>query len=156
MKATLILLGLLLVVVAGMFAVGSSWSGPAAALVPFTILAEGPHSVIDSRVNYLITTQEEFAALWELLKEPPPAPTVDFSANVVAAVFAGEAPTTGYAIAVAEVEDADSRIVKIELARPDESCVLAQSLTAPYQIIELPKTSLPFTHSDIWTTKACQ
>ena len=150
------LLGLVLVVaIGGVVMLGPRQSGPAAATVPFTALAEGPRSDVSSRVNYLIETQEELDALWELLKEPPPPPTVDFNTKVVAAVFAGEVPTTGYAIAVAEVEDVDKRVVKIELTKPDESCVLAQSVTAPYQIIELPKTSLPFTHADTWVTKAC-
>jgi len=72
------------------------------------------------------------------------------------AVFAGEVPTAGYDIAVAEVEDADKRMVKIELTRPDEGCVLAQSMTAPYQVIELPKTSLLFTHADTWVIKSCE
>jgi len=127
-----------------------------AVIVPFTALAEGPRSKVESRVNYLIDTQEELAELWKFLEEPPPVPTVDFKTKVVAAVFAGEVPTSGYDINVVEVQDADKRVVKIELIKPDESCILAQSLTAPYQVIELPKTSLPFTHADTWTTKVCQ
>jgi len=156
MKVTLVFLGLALVVaMAGVSMKNSNRGGPAAVTVPFTALAEGARSEVSSRVNYLVTTQEELSALWELLKEPPPPPTVDFNAKVVAAVFAGKAPTTGYSITVAEVQDVDKRVVKIELTKPDESCVLAQSVTAPYQIIELPKTSLPFTHADTWVTKPC-
>ncbi len=128
---------------------------PSAVVVPFIALAEGSRSKVESRVNYLIETQEELVKLWKFLEEPPPVPTVDFNIKIVAAVFAGEVPTSGYDIAVVEVQDADNRIVKIELTKPDESCVLAQSVTAPYQVIELPKTSLPFTHADTWTTKSC-
>ena len=126
-----------------------------AVAVPFTKLAEGSQSKVVARVNYLITTQEELAKLWKLIEEPSRVPKVDFNANVVAAVFAGEAPTAGYAIKVVRVEDADKRIVNVELTRPDETCVLAQSVVAPYQIVELPKTSLPFTHADTWATKTC-
>src|SRR3989344_5324165 len=110
MRTPFVLFGLILIAaVAGVFMLGSDRGGPAAAIVPFTTLAEGPQSKVPSRVNYLITTQEEFAELWELLKEPPPPPTVDFNKNVVAAVFAGEAPTSGYDIAVVEGEDIDNR-----------------------------------------------
>ncbi len=126
------------------------------ATVPFTTLAQGTDSTVASRTNYLITTQSQLAELWTFLKQPPPVPTVDFSSKVVAAIFAGELPTTGYSIAVAAVEDAGKRIVKVDIEKPDQSCVLAQSTTAPYQVVELPKTSLPFTHDDIWTTKVCQ
>ncbi|MDP2655850.1 MAG: protease complex subunit PrcB family protein [bacterium] len=128
----------------------------ASVIVPFTALAEGSRSKVESRVNYLITTQEELVELWKFLEEPPPVPKVDFTKKVVAAVFAGKAPTSGYDINVVEVQDADKRVVKIELIKPDESCILAQSLTAPYQVVELPKTSLPFTHADVWTTKSCK
>ena len=128
---------------------------PSAVIVPFIALAEGSRSKVELRVNYLIDTQEELAELWKFLEEPPPVPKVDFTKKVVAAVFAGEAPTSGYDINVVEVQDADKRVVKIELVKPDESCILAQSLTAPYQVIELSKTSLPFTHADVWTTKPC-
>lgn len=138
-----------------MMGMGIGHVGSTVATVPFTTLATGAQSAVTSRVDYLITSQDQLTQLWTLLQEPPPVPTVDFSTQVVVAVFAGQAPTTGYGIAVAEVEDASSRIVKVELTKPDGSCVLAQSTTAPYQIVELPKTSLPFTHDDIWTTKAC-
>jgi len=156
MRTVLVFVGLvLLAVVAGVFMTSSDRGGPAAVTVPFTALAEGSRSEVTSRVNYLIDTQEELARLWDLLQEAPPIPTVDFNTKVVAAVFAGEVPTAGYDIAVTEVEDADDRVVRIELVKPNESCVLAQSVTAPYQVIELPKTSLPFTHADTWTTKPC-
>ena len=155
MKKKLPLLGLAILVVAGVLMTGPVRPSPAAVIVPFTTLAEGPHSTVTSRANYLITTQEELNELWSFLKQPPPVPTIDFNTHVVAAIFAGEFPTAGYDIAVAEVEDADKRIVKVELTKPEESCMLAQSTTAPYQVVELPKTSLPFTHDDIWTIKAC-
>ena len=150
-------LGLVVIVaMAGMFMVGPDRGGPAAVIVPFTALAEGAQSEVSARVNYLITTPEELAELWKLLKEPPPPPTVDFDKNVVAAIFAGEVPTAGYSITVAEVRDTADRMVKVELTKPGEGCVLAQSVAAPYQIIELPKTSLPFTHEDIVTTVRCR
>ena len=139
----------------GEYPPSSVMNQPSAVIVPFTALAEGSRSKVESRVNYLIETQEELVELWKFLEEPPPVPKVDFTKKVVAAVFAGKVPTSGYDIAVIEVQDADKRIVKIELIKPDESCILAQSLTAPYQVIELPKTSLPFTHADVWTTKTC-
>ena len=128
---------------------------PSAVIVSFEALAEGSRSKVESRVNYLITTQEELAELWKFLEEPPPVPTVDFNKKVVVAVFAGEVPTSGFDIAVVEVQDFNKRVVKIELIKPDKSCILTQSMTAPYQVIELPKTLLPFTHSDIVTTASC-
>ena len=127
-----------------------------AVVVPFTEIRRGPQSTIEKRVNYFITSHNQFGELWKIINATGTPPTIDFKTHSVVAVFAGEVPTSGYDIAVVKVEDADKRVVNIELIKPDESCVLAQSLTTPYQVIELPKTSLPFTHADTWTTKSCR
>ena len=43
-------------------------SQPSAVIVPFITLAEGSRSKVESRVNYLIPTQEELAELWAFLE----------------------------------------------------------------------------------------
>jgi hypothetical protein len=82
-------------------------------------------------------------------------PDIDFSKDVVIAVFMGAEPTLGYSIAVASVEDGDNRAVAVTLTRPGGSCVLDKSVTQPYQIIVLPKTSLAFAHKDQVRTVGC-
>jgi hypothetical protein len=134
---------------------GSTPAPVSAVPVSFTTLAQGSQSKIDYRVNYLIVNQNQLSELWTFLKQPPPAPQVDFNTNVVAAIFAGEVPTGGYSIAVAAVEDATKRIVKVNITKPGQNCVLTQSTNAPYQVVEVPKTSLPFTHADVWATTTC-
>jgi hypothetical protein len=158
MKKTPIVLGIIIVIVIALVVAllrPANGPSPAVAVVPFTPLAQGSESAVTSRVNYLITSQDQLNELWGFLDQPPPIPSINFNTNVVIAIFGGEFPTTGYSVAVAEVVDGDSRLVKVELAKPDQSCVLAQSTTTPYQVVELPKTSLPFTHDDMWTTTAC-
>lgn len=123
--------------------------------VPFTELARGAQSTIGRRVNYLITSPGQFRELWEMVGAEGPAPDIDFSENVVVAVFAGEKPTAGYGIAVSEVEDADARTITVTLTEPGGDCVLAQVITSPYQIIQLPKTTLNLIHKDVSTTVGC-
>ena len=171
MRDTLIIIGLALVaVVAGSFiflygrgslsntsssAVPYGAPVAAAATVPFTELAQGAHSTVSARANYRITSQTQLAELWKMIDARGQTPVIDFAANDVIAVFAGKEPTAGYAIAVSKVEDANTREVTVALTSPGGSCVLAQSVTAPYQVIELPKTSLALTHVDQAITASC-
>ncbi len=171
MKDTLIIVGLALVaVIAGSFiflygrgslsnasssAVTYGAPGAAAATVPFTELAQGAHSTITVRANYLITSKAELAKLWKMIDARAQVPVVDFAKNDVIAVFAGKKPTAGYAVAVSKVEDTNTREVTVALTSPGGNCVLAQSVTEPYQVIELPKTALALTHVDQEITASC-
>lgn len=123
--------------------------------VSFTTLAEGQQSQVSSRTNYLIHTDAQLRDLWKLLnREDSPSP-VDFDQNTVAAVFMGERPTAGHSIAVTKVEDDGERTVFVALSAPGASCISAQVITAPYQVIALPKTSLAYAHEDSATTAGC-
>lgn len=133
----------------------SNENSAAAVAVPFTELAHGTQSTIGRRVNYLIASPEQFRELWELIGAEEPLPDIDFSESAVAAVFAGEKPAAGYDIAVSRVEDADARTITITLTEPGSDCVLAQVITAPYQVIKLPGTTLKLVHEDISTTVSC-
>jgi hypothetical protein len=123
--------------------------------VPFQEIVRGDHSKISVRKNYIITSSAEFTELWKLIGAPGVPPTIDFKTDSVIAVFTGNKPTAGYSIEVASVEDGVSRKVQIMLANPGGSCLLAQSSTAPFQVIQLAKTSLALTHEDIVITKSC-
>ena len=125
-------------------------------IVPFIELAQGTQSSVSRRTNYLITSESQLDELWNMTDAKGIPPTVDFTKNYVAGVFSGKEPTTGYAITVSKVMDVKSRIVTVTLVSPDTSCILAQSMTAPYQIISLPKTSLPFAHEDQTITVSCK
>src|SRR3989338_8171637 len=85
--------------------------GPMAAgtSIPFTELASGTDARVDTRVNYLITTDEELRDLWKLLDGASERPTIDFTRDAVLALFAGEEPTAGYRIAVSAITDTGER-----------------------------------------------
>jgi hypothetical protein len=128
---------------------------PVAVAVPFTELARGMQSDVKTRVNYLITSAEGLEKLWEMIDAAGTPPAVDFKKESVIAVFAGEKPTTGYAIEVVKVEDAIARTVSITLTKPGGSCVVGQAITAPYQVITVPLTTRSFAHEDVSTTTGC-
>ncbi len=124
-------------------------------VVSFIELAHGAHSTVKTRVNYLITSEGQLGELWKMVDAAGQAPLVDFSSDSVIAVFAGTEPTAGYAITVSKVTDGTTRTVAVTLSSPDSTCILAQSKTAPYQVVELPKTALPLAHEDVATTTNC-
>ena len=134
---------------------GSFPNNSAAVVVPFTRIVQGDHSKVAARVNYLITSADEFDKLWEMVDASGTPPVVDFKTNVVMAVFAGEQPTTGYAINVSNIEDSTERNVSLTLAKPQSDCIEGQVITAPYEIVMVPATSLPLTHEDKITTNIC-
>ncbi len=126
---------------------------PPAKTVPFTPLAQGEQSVVNERVNYLITSPAQLDELWKTLQATGTPPTVDFSTQNVLAVFAGSKSSS--AIKIAKIEDSDARMVSIMIAMPDGACA-AKSSASPYQIVAVAASSLPLAHEDIVATTSCQ
>jgi hypothetical protein len=162
MRETLTIIGIAVVAaLVGLVAFTYSEAPAPAAEVPrgtnvyFTELASGDQSTVTRRVNYLITSPEELTKLWGMITTEVEQPTIDFENRQVIAVFAGEEPTAGHTIRVTRVRDGDSRQVEVLLTSPGGSCILAEELTQPYYVIELPKTELALTHTNTATTTSC-
>ncbi|OHB18994.1 MAG: hypothetical protein A2854_02485 [Parcubacteria group bacterium RIFCSPHIGHO2_01_FULL_56_18] len=124
-------------------------------VVAFTELASGTQSSVVVRKNYLITSSGQLRELWKLIKAGGEPPAVDFSTHSVIAVFAGREPTGGYAISVTRVTDDTERMVSITTTSPGISCLVTESVTVPYQVIEIPATTLHLAHEDLVTTTSC-
>ena len=152
---------LLALIATGVFFVAEERATPAGSLsgvssVPFVELSRGQHAQITSRVNYLITSEEGLTELWKLLDSDSPAPAIDFSSRSVVAVFAGEQATGGHEISVTKIEDGSLRTVVVARTMSSDGCMVRQSLTTPYQVVEIPATTLSFTHTDVLVTKVCK
>lgn len=126
-----------------------------ATVVPFTKLARGMRSTVTTRVNYSITSADQLDRLWKMIDATSTPPAVDFKTQTVIAVFAGQKATDGYSIAVSKVADTESRMVSVTLASPESTCPAKKSTIAPYEIVVVPSTSIPFAHEDISITTAC-
>ncbi len=76
--------------------------------------------------------------------DPQPAPAVDFSAEMVVAVFLGEEATGGYEVEVTRAELAGSNLrLYYREKGPPPDAIVAQVLTQPYHIVKLPKYRIP-------------
>jgi hypothetical protein len=116
-----------------------------AAAVPFSTLAKGLASGVGQPTQVVVRDPNDWAALWSRHMRtqiaPPPPPTVDFSRDMVVALFMGERSTGGYAIEVTRIERIDSSLsVHYRITRPDPGAMQAQALTQPFHLVALPRT----------------
>lgn len=124
-----------------------------AVIVPFTEIARGSSSAIPTRVNYHLTSPDQLHDLWQTIGAVGTPPAVDFKTRAVLAIFAGKEPSS--AIAIAKIEDTDTRLVSIVVAKPDTACAKEGVTASPYEIVTVPATTLPLTHKDILATTSC-
>jgi hypothetical protein len=116
----------------------------------FTTISVGSHSGYGSQANLVIQDSQAWIDLWNqhmlFMVEPLPVPEVDFSTNMVVAVFMGVVNTAGYALHIYEVVETESTIVvKMERTEPGPSCIVPQVLTQPYHMIQIARTEKPVT-----------
>lgn len=120
--------------------------------VPFTTLTRGRQSIVDRRVNYVLTSSKQLNEIWQIVNATGTPPRVDFKKQAVFVVFAGNESSSS--IAVAKIEDANARKVSIAITKPD--CTVPPSSASPYEIVAVPATSLPLTHEDLPTLVSCK
>jgi len=121
-----------------------------AATVSFVTLAKGLASGVAQPTQLVVRSQNDWAALWSRhmrtqVASPPP-PSVDFSHDMVVALFMGERPTGGYAIEVTRIErTAQGLTVHYRTSRPDPSAMQTQALTQPFHLVTVPRVDDPVT-----------
>ena len=116
----------------------------------FTTISVGTHSGYGSQANLVIQDSQAWVDLWNqhmlFMVEPLPVPEVDFSTNMVVAVFMGVEPTGGYALHIYEVvETGLTIVVKMERTEPGPTCIVPQVLTQPYHMVQIARTEKPVT-----------
>ena len=130
---------------------------PAAAEVAYARITQGMHANVNMRVNYLIRSADDLASLWQALGDAGRQPAVDFTQYAVLALFAGQVPNPGYTITASKITDtAVNRLVSITLTSPGAGCFEPQVIATPYELVLVPRTSLPLAHEDITAIVDCQ
>lgn len=102
-------------------------------------IARGDHSNIDQRREVVVRSQKEWAALWRQHDFEREAPRVDFTKEMVVAVFLGSQTTAGHAVRIVEsASDASGFVIRYQVDRPNAGGVAAQVLTFPFHIVAMP------------------
>lgn len=114
-------------------------SAPGAPVNMQTIAAD-QMSAIDSARQVVARTAAEFDTLWKAHAPGRPAPSVDFSKNMVIGVFLGSRPSSGFGVEIVSVQrEGDALVVRYTERRPGRDTMSAQIMTAPAQLVVVPR-----------------
>lgn len=114
----------------------------------FVSIAKGVNSGITTPGAHAARDADQWQALWaehaRIQVPAPPPPQVDFERNTVVFVSAGSRPTGGYALAVERAEVYQGKLsISARESAPQPGSMLTQALTAPFEIVLVPRTALP-------------
>ncbi len=106
-----------------------------------TTLAKGDASGIVDPSRTVVRDLPGWHALWTAhAGGDAHAPDVDFTTRVVAAAFAGERPSPGYAVEIGEPQrEGASLVVPVSETQPGRGMIAAQMIVTPFHIVTLPR-----------------
>jgi hypothetical protein len=102
------------------------------------------YSGVSEAQTVLISDASAWEALWAKHKREqdpvPRPPSIDFSQQMVVAVFAGERPDTCAAVTIQKVYRANGRlVVEYTEPTPDPAAVCSALTTHPSQLVTIPR-----------------
>lgn len=118
-------------------------------------------SQLPTDVRLAIMDTADWTAIWKRIVGPSstaPAPTVDFSREMLLVVGMGEAPCMGYQINIDTVfRDADKRIYAVVREREHGSrCGCLNEVVSPVDVIRVPRSLRPVTFLERKETNVCE
>jgi PrcB C-terminal len=129
---------------------GSYRMAAAGGAVKSAILREwkGFNGGLEAPAEKVIRTQQEWTTLWHQTHAnqvpAPAAPKVDFTTEMVVAVFMGQRPTGGYAVTIEDVAAGKKEVrVTVREQSPPPDAITAQVITEPYHMVVVKKSALP-------------
>jgi hypothetical protein len=106
----------------------------------FTSIARGPISAVTDAQQVVVRSQPEWEVLWASHSAAQPVPAVDFSTEMVAAIFLGTRATGGFSVQVTGTRhEGDALVIEYADRRPGRRDVVTQILTAPFHMVRLPR-----------------
>jgi hypothetical protein len=110
------------------------------ATVAFTTVARDTDSQISEPREAIARSTDEWRMLWNAHSSEA-APAIDFSRFVVAGVFLGTRPTSGYTAEIVRVNN-QGGVTTIEYReqRPGAGEITLQVLTMPFHLVRIPRT----------------
>jgi VWFA-related protein len=119
-------------------------ASPGGAAVPMTTISSDQMSGVDAARQVVAKTAAEFEALWRQHAPGRPAPAIDFTKNMVVAVFLGSRPSGGFQVQITDVRrDGDGLLVTWAERAPGRDQMSAQVMTAPSQLVTVPRFDGP-------------
>ncbi len=118
---------------------------PTVKRLDITEISQGTSSHYDEKEDLVIKDESTWKAVWEKHisnRDPQPElPNVDFSNEMVIAVFNDIKPSGGYSVEILMVKDKPDRVEVFLIERsPSPEEIVTSALTQPYHIIKIPKS----------------
>jgi hypothetical protein len=106
-------------------------------------IEKGDQSNVDEAKQVLVRTDAEWTRLWQQHNPDRPRPKVDFSKDMVVAVFMGSRPNAGFSTTITSAMAANGAlVVRYTETTPGAGRVSAQILTFPYHIVAIAKSDV--------------
>jgi hypothetical protein len=106
-------------------------------------IAKGDQSNIESPMQTVVRTDAEWSALWHRHAFEREKPNVDFSKEIVIAVFMGSRPNAGFSTTILSALAVKGvLVVRYRETMPSPGALTAQVLTFPYHIVAIPKVEV--------------
>jgi PrcB C-terminal len=136
-----VLLGLTAMLLVG--CASNAWAEP----LPIRTLVKGAFSGIQEPKQEVIRDKATWEKTWAKhsasSKSAGKMPEVDFSKEMVIFVTMGRKNTGGYSIQVTKVEPMGDKLrITVSRTAPPAGAMTIQALTAPFQIVAVPKSDL--------------
>lgn len=101
---------------------------------------KGDQSNVDDRKQVIARTDAEWTRLWQQHSPDRKRPAVDFSRDMVVAVFMGSRNTAGFGVEITGTSEANGAlVVRYRETVPPSGAMTAQVITAPYHLVSVPK-----------------
>ncbi len=108
--------------------------------LPIRSVDRGTQSNVDEGKQAVARTEAEWAALWKSHEYDRPMPKVDFSKEMVVAVFMGSRPTAGFAVEIVSAAVRDGAlVVSYRETMPPAGTITAQIVTSPFHVAAVEK-----------------
>jgi hypothetical protein len=116
---------------------------------------------ISRRARLVIRDRDEFNELWKqiirLASDKPALPEVDFSREMIIVAAMGQQPSSGYEIIIDSACEVDNQLEVLVRSTNYLKCGLQLGIvTAPVDIVRLPKTDLPVVFRETEVTSDCK
>jgi hypothetical protein len=113
-------------------------------IVNYEVIQQGTYSGKKDSAAQVIDNKKDWEQLWKqhvsVLVPQPPVPDIDFDANVIAVIFAGEKNTGGYGVVIKNVStEMDDVILKYLLTEPQPNSFTLQVISQPFAMVRIEK-----------------
>ncbi len=124
------------------------------AVVAFVPVGKGSYGGVNDRRFVVVKDEIEWKELWGEINGNvlplPPLPEIDFSRQVLAAVFQGLKRSGGYSISVeAIIETGDRVTVSVREQEPGPQNLVTMALSSPWEVVAFPLPQKPVLFTSI-------